>query len=158
MKMNQDVGLGTGIILLSGLFFTQAGKLPENSAMYPKWLLYLMTFSGVCMIIRACLAARKGQQENQAITGKEFITEIGIPGGILLAACFLIHVTGFYICSFFILCAISVAQEWIIEGAWKPEKSKVIRTAAYGLGVTAFMYICFSVLLSLPTPKGVLGF
>lgn len=155
--MNQDVSLGTIIILLSGFFLTQAVKLPKSSAMYPKWLLYLMIVSGVCIIIRACLAVRKGDQEKKAITGKEFITEVAVPGGILLIACFLTGIVGFYISSFFILCAVSVAQEWIIEGAWRPAKNKMIRIAGYGLGVTVFMYICFSVLLSLPTPKGFLG-
>ena len=158
MWKDQDIGLGVFIILLSGVLLTQTTDLSESTAMFPKWLLWLMILSGVLIILKACIRLRRGAQPQHHMSMREFWVEAGIPGGILLIACMLLELLGFYICSFLILMAVSIAQDWILEGSYHPTKSGLLRLCGFSLGISVLMFICFSLLLSLPTPVGIFGF
>ncbi|MCI8649045.1 MAG: hypothetical protein HFG20_02905 [Anaerotruncus sp.] len=158
MWKDQDIGLGVVIILLSSLFLTQTAKLSSASAMFPKWLLWMMVFAAVLIIVKACVRLKRKGQPKQHISLREFGIEAGIPGGMLLLACLLLELLGFYICCFLILIAVSILQDWILEGRYSLTKAGLLRILCFSGGVSVLMFFCFSVLLSLPTPAGILGF
>ena len=156
-RKDQDIGLGVIIILFASACLTQTMRLSEAVALFPKWLLWLMVASGVLIILRALLRLKKGEEPYHRMTGKEFVLEAGLPGAILVLICCLLETLGFYICSFLILCAVSLLQKWVSTGSLKMPGKEWLKLLAFSLGMTALMYLCFSFLLSLPTPVGVLG-
>ncbi|MCM3712476.1 tripartite tricarboxylate transporter TctB family protein [Alkalihalobacillus oceani] len=155
---DQDVKLGILVIMISGLFLTQTQKLPEEVAMYPKAILYLMMISGVCIILRAFHSMKKNGKSYHRLSMKEFLLESGIPGAVLLALCLFLNVLGFYITSFFIVVAVIMVQEYIIQGRFHFRRKFIVKSFVFAGCAIVFMFICFATLLSLPTPVGIFGF
>ncbi len=154
---DQDIKLGLVTILFGAFYLTQALKLSGSAGLFPMALLYLIMLSGVLIILRAVIRIKKGKEYYHRMSFRQFMTDTGIPGGVLLIACLLLNVLGFYVCSLLIILFVSLIQHQLINGTWNPGRRRLVGILLFSLGSTAFMYLCFSILLSLPTPRGIFG-
>ncbi len=158
---NKDVFFGIGVILLSCLFYSQVLTLPKGPAEFPRALLVLMLISGVGIVVRAIWRQRKGkdeEREEESVSLKEFVFNALIPSSILIVLCILMMFIGFYIGCFLLFILIFILQDVIIKGKFALKKKDVVKLLVSTLGVTVFLYLCFSVLLKLPVPMGPWGF
>ena len=152
-----DAFFGAGVILFGSVYLWQLNKLSGETTLFPRALLYVIIFSGVAMIIRALRNAKAGKAETR-FSGRAFLQDALIPGVVLLFFTWLLTKVGFYIGTFLVFSAICVLEEVAIKGKFRPEKRELLKMIGASVVSTIFMYLCFAVLLKLPTPKGPFGF
>ena len=159
MNKNKDVFLGAGIIVLAAVFLSQLREVGGDSAMFPRALLYVILFCGAAIIVRS-LWMQKKQQTDGAVTFslRSFARDALIPGGLLLALTWLLTVLGFYIGTFVVFLAVCVLEEIVITKTFRPGGRRLAVMVLSAAASSVFMYVCFKVLLKLPTPNGPFGF
>ncbi|MBQ9196425.1 MAG: tripartite tricarboxylate transporter TctB family protein [Clostridia bacterium] len=152
-----DAFFGAGVMVFGAIYLWQLNKLSGETTLFPRALLYVIIFSGLAMIVRALRKAKAGKAETE-FSGKAFLRDALIPGGILLFFTWALTKVGFYIGTFLVFCAICVLEEVTIKGKFRPPMKELLKMLLAAVVSTGFMYICFAVLLKLPTPRGPLGF
>jgi len=156
-RLDQDIILGISILLISGLFWIQRFKLSGGPAYLPTIALAIMSISGIGIAVNALIKLRKTGKPYKKINKDSFISELILPGGILLTVILLLDIIGFYIGAFLLVIFVCLLQNFIIDKKYKPTVKELAKISVFALGVVAFAYLCFSVLLSIPTPTGVFG-
>lgn len=158
LALDQDMKFGSILIFLSCILVWQVFSLPPSSALYPRALIYLTAFSGLGILFSAYRNFRDKGIPYRKLSFRDFLFESGLPGAVLLAFFSLAESLGFYVVSFLVIIAVSVLQEYIVEGRYRLTRKSAIETFIFAAGTTILLYVSFSFLLSLPTPTGVFGF
>jgi hypothetical protein len=164
-KNVQDFWTGCFIIFFSVTFLTQTNNIAKNSALFPKGILVILIFSGTGLsissligIVRSCFGGKDNLQEGSYITKTELVRQCLIPGAILLSVCLFLKILGFYICTAQAVFLFNLFQEYLFQSKLIINKRTVTESLIFGIGTAASMYVIFGLLLSLPTPKGIIGF
>ena len=157
VRKDQDIQSGVVIILIALALSTQFGKLSFMQSIYPKLLVAAMGLSGVGIIAKAFLALRRTQRAHRVLTLRDFILQAAAPGAFVVILCLLLPTLGFYADAFIVVAGICLLQDFVISGRQGFSARLIARVLLFSAGVTVFLYVVFSVLLKLSTPKGFLG-
>ena len=150
----------TNIVLgVMGLFFsiaayTQLAGLPAQSAMFPRITIVGMGIASLLLIVDTLWKHSKGKFKSESGLTKEIILfQIAIPGAMLFATYFLLRLFGFYISSYLLVLAVYFYQTNRANGV-KLCQMQMLKGLGVALVITGAMYIIFTMLLSLPVPRG----
>ncbi|MDR1316002.1 MAG: tripartite tricarboxylate transporter TctB family protein [Spirochaetales bacterium] len=157
LRKDQDIILGFVILIVSGILWYQVDAIEGAPAIMPRIFISMISISGAGIIIRAIRCMIKTGKPYQKMNLREFLWEAGIPGGVLLMTCLFLEVLGFYICSFILIIAVCILQNIIINKKLTLTIRAFFKIVLFALCVTGFMFFCFWILLSMPTPTGFLG-
>jgi hypothetical protein len=155
---DQDIKLGIFSVLFGLIFLTQASKLPERIGVYPKFCIIAIIGFGALIAIKAVIDIKKKQKYFHGMSISKFLVEAAIPGGGLLIACLLLDILGFYICSFLILMTVCYLLDFLITKTLNQGFRSFFIVLSFSLMSVLFLYVCFNLLLQLPTTRGVFGF
>ena len=158
MKKNQDIYLGSIILIFSAVLWQQMIRIRGNAIILPRIFLVLMIISGFGIIISAIIRNIKTGQTYHKMSLKEFFWELGLPGLWLCIICFLFNILGFYLCSFLFIIEACLLQDFIINKKIPFSARYIGKLFLYSSGSTIFMFLCFRVLLKMHTPIGFFGF
>jgi hypothetical protein len=155
---DQDIKLGIFSILFGLIFLTQTSKLPEKVKLYPQFCIVAIIGLGALIAIKAVIDIKKGQKYFHGMSISRFLVEAVIPGGVLLIACLLLDILGFYICSFLILMTVCYLQDFLITKTLNQGFRSFFIVLSFSLMSVLFLYVCFKLLLQMPTTRGIFGF
>lgn len=143
---NSELYVGLGMIAVFCILLWQVIiiSVPE-SRIFPGFATAVIGISGLALVIRAIQGKIGGDASKLRIHAKELAAF-----AILLAACFLFDILGFYTTLLFMLFAISLCVEYPLTG------KKVAFSIVYSIIVTILCFVCFGIFLGLMTPRGVL--
>ena len=143
---NSELYVGLGMIAVFCILLWQIAiiSVPE-SRIFPGFATAVIGISGLSLVIRACQGKAHGDASKLRIHTKELIAF-----AILVVACFLFDILGFYTTLLFMLFAISLCVEYPLTG------KKVAFSIVYSIIVTILCFVCFGIFLGLMTPRGVL--
>ena len=143
---NSELYVGLGMIAVFCILLWQVIiiTVPE-SRIFPGFATAVIGISGLALVIRAIQGKIGGDASKLRIHAKELAAF-----AILLAACFLFDILGFYTTLLFMLFAISLCVEYPLTG------KKVAFSIVYSIIVTILCFVCFGIFLGLMTPRGVL--
>lgn len=136
-----DLLLGGILVAVAGIFYYLTFQLPENSRIYPLFVITLLLFLTVIHII---ISLRKKEDPGEKsgfeeFLPKQFYTVLGLSG--LYVA--LINIIGYISSTFIYITATLIAL--------KTDKKVSL---AISIGVSAAIYVLFKILLRVPLPKG----
>lgn len=141
-----NVGISVVLILISAAMFISASKMPQmdgtmGAGTWPKIL-------AVCMILLAVLLLIQSLRDHTN-TESPFVMSPDLKRvlagiGIMLVFCVLLKFFGFMIASAFMIAAVMA-----LMGERRP-----LVLIGVTVGVLAFIYVVFAMVLNLPFPKG----
>ena len=143
---NSEFYIGLGMIAVFCILLWQilSIKVPD-SRIFPAAASIVIGISGLSLIVRAFMGKVNGDVSKLRIHAKEIITL-----AILVVACLLFDVLGFYATLLIMLFAISLCVEYPLTGR------KVLFSFVYSIAITVLCFVCFNICLGLTTPFGVL--
>ena len=143
---NSELYVGLGMIAVFCILLWQIAiiSVPE-SRIFPGFAAAVIGISGLSLVIRACQGKAHGDASKLRIHAKELAAF-----AILVVACFLFDILGFYTTLLFMLFAISLCVEYPLT------RKKVAFSIVYSIIVTILCFVCFGIFLGLMTPRGVL--
>ena len=143
---NSELYVGLGMIAVFCILLWQVIiiTVPE-SRIFPGFAAAVIGISGLSLVIRACQGKAYGDASKLRIHAKELAAF-----AILVVACFLFDILGFYTTLLFMLFAISLCVEYPLT------RKKVVFSIVYSIIVTILCFVCFGIFLGLMTPRGVL--
>jgi hypothetical protein len=155
---DQDIKLGIFSILFGLIFLTQTAKLSEKVGLFPGFCLVGIIALGALIAIKAVIDIKKRRKYFHGMSISRFFVEAAIPGSVLLIACLLLDILGFYICSFLILMAVCYLQDLLTTKTLNQGFRNFFIVLSFSIVSVIFLYVCFALLLQLPATRGIFGF
>ncbi len=141
MKRPVDFFSGVMIVIFSMVLFGMTGRLPGESAMFPRILAGIMGFLGLLL----CVSALKAHERQASI---ESFRNMDVWKGYLLITAYVIAMSsiGFFVSTAF----------FVIVFMYLNKERSVIRIGATALILNVFIYLVFVAQLNVPLPNGFL--
>lgn len=147
----EDIVLGVVIFLFGAWLYTDALSLAPGPGMFPRFVLGLITASGLGMVLVAVMSGIRGKETDFPET--DWARIIGIPAIMLIAAGVLLYAFGFYVTSPLLILTVYLWHCRVSTGTiqlWRDPGVAV----ALAVGATLIMYLVFDRLIGLPAPAG----
>lgn len=142
-----DIYFGLFSIALALAFYVQGRELTFESVLFPIILEVFLTVTGIILLLRGFAGKQDKPLGGSNIAYSRAFLIIGATIVYLLGIMFI----GFYISSFVFL----IVMSWLLSDRGLTVSSFGISTL-FSLILTGAVYITFSLLLSVPTPSGIL--
>ena len=141
---HSDVIVGAVLLIFAAIITTQVFQIKSiESRFMPFFALGCISFCAVWMIIRSLLGRSKGRKLGYRL--RELVV-----WGMLAAFWALISTLGFYTSAFLFL----FFCQLFLWG--RPTGKTLLSSLGYSVGVTAVLYLCFSLLFRIALPHGLL--
>ena len=154
--LTKDLYLALGIILFSIVSYIGSLPYPDNSAYFPRFIIFLIGFFGFLLLIKEI---KKNKTPVSAENSEKASSNDGIP--FFRKAAFL-KVSLMIVASFIYLLAIdqigffSSALVYLPVMIWVLGVRKIRTIVTATLVVVFFIYLIFSIFLKVPFPEGIL--
>jgi len=152
-KGTTDLGAGGFMLVFALLFLSRSGGLTGVSWLFPRALIIVMGLGGLYLLITGIFRLRKAEkeEEEEPVAGHRvlFISVLSIV--YLLCIPWL----GFYASSFLFLFASAMALGGDAQKTVKGHKRAVV-SVAFSVLLCVLVWGGFNILLSVPTPAGLL--
>jgi putative tricarboxylic transport membrane protein len=144
--------LGTGLLGMSVYVVTEIGRWNVRARYLPTLLVVLLVILAIGLLI-VNLVPSTGRRRAAAypfagVPGKRWIACVA---GLIVVA-FVADDIGFY--ESLLVYVFGVA--FMLSKARMSLRSSLVQSAAFALGLTVFLYVTFDIVLSVPTPRGLL--
>lgn len=151
-KNRTDMVVGLGIIAFVAFFWSISGRLSTAVRMMPRSALVVSLFTGVGILVLSFVrpAAQQASQTNpsrQLIVVKFLVL---VTSTLLLV---FVHRVGMYTALFLTMTSMTTGMTWVEHG-WS--KRRLVMITLYNLVITVVLYLLFSGVLGLNTPRGIL--
>lgn len=146
-SLNPQTIIALCMLLFSGVLLQQIFTIhPVESRLLPVFSFILCAVSSLALLLKSVF----GGGERASLCSLLFSKKECAVLVLLLLSWWLMDILGFYSVTFLFLMALSI----LMEGMLSPKA--LLRPLACNLIFTMVLYLCFSVLLQMSTPRGIL--
>lgn len=147
-----DILAGLAVLAVCAMFHFQSADLEGLALLFPRMLVIFMTIGGLYLVAKGVVKGRRfahvEHKEAEPLDAKRVVT-IAL-GSIVYVLT--IPVVGFYLTTVLFLFAMS----FILSDGNKKSLKKVVASALFTAVLCISVWLGFSLLLSVPTPTGML--
>ena len=157
-RKDQDLYSGLFCIIFAGLLWTQQGNLSHMQGIFPRTCIIFMAIAGAGIILRSFLKYKKTGKTYSKLTLKDAMLQSIVPGAFLVLMASLVTKLGFYVDVCIVIIGICLIQDIFIGGFKSLKPAKLLKVFVFSVLCTGILYLCFSVLLKMTVPMGILKF